>query len=377
VTALSLSGRRLSGLLTGWPGLARFWGLLVGLLCISGSLLQALGPSPAMRAQTNALSPGPAGHGDPHRGEHGLAETNRPGTPRFPASSRPDAPGRGLPGRDTPGPVADPDPALLEPYGASPTLKLPRIASDGRTPMSTYAAGFDPSSVRPKVGILIAGIGMTEADSMAAAKSLPGGVTLVISPYAGDISHLLAVVRMTEHEYLLAIPMEPQGYPVNDPDDRYALMTSLPPAENLSRLQAILVRQTGYVGVTNVLGQMQGERLSGMADQLDGVLEEVAQRGLLFIDGRTGQAPLPHAWNRSADIVLDTGQINAAVLDQRLDDLTHIAQDRGSALGIVSVPRPLTLDRIAAWTNTLAGKGVALAPVSALVRPPVKQDFEK
>jgi polysaccharide deacetylase 2 family uncharacterized protein YibQ len=43
-------------------------------------------------------------------------------------------------------------------------------------------------------------------------------------------------------------------------------------------------------------------------------------------------------------------------------------------LGIVSVPRPVTVERIAAWTNTLASKGLALAPVSALVLPPAKME---
>ena len=243
--------------------------------------------------------------------------------------------------------------------------------------MSVYAAGFDPSSVRPRVGVLIAGIGMSEADSVAAVKTLPGAVTVAISPYTGDISRLLDLARMTEHEYLLSLPMEPQSYPVNDPDDRYALMTSLPPADNLNRLQSILGRLAGYVGVTNALGEMNGERFSGMTDQFDAALEEVAHRGLLFVDARTGQAPLAHAWNRSADMVLDSGQFDAAVLDQRLDTLTHLALDKGSALAIVTVPRPVTVDRVAAWAHTLPARGVALAPVSALVRAPAKQDTEQ
>ena len=134
--------------------------------------------------------------------------------------------------------------------------------------MAVYAAGFDPTSTRPRVGILIAGIGMSEADSLAAIKDLPAGVTLAISPYASNIGHLLDVARMTEHEYLLSIPMEPQGYPVNDPDDRHALMTSLPPAENLDRLRWVLSRLTGYVGVTNALGQMHGERLAGVPESV-------------------------------------------------------------------------------------------------------------
>jgi polysaccharide deacetylase 2 family uncharacterized protein YibQ len=77
------------------------------------------------------------------------------------------------------------------------------------------------------------------------------------------------------------------------------------------------------------------------------------------------------------DAVLDDDPLNAASLDQRLDALTHLALDKGSALGLVSHPRPVTVDRLAAWANSLAAKGLALAPVSALVLPPAKQDQEK
>jgi polysaccharide deacetylase 2 family uncharacterized protein YibQ len=266
---------------------------------------------------------------------------------------------------------------MLTPFPGDPNSGLPRVAVDGRTPMTAYAAGFDPTTVRPRVGMLIAGIGMSEADSLAAIKNLPGGVTLAVTPYAENVGRLLEVARMTEHEYLLSIPMEPQGYPVNDPDDRHALMTSLPPAENLNRLHWALSRLAGYVGVTDAMGTMRGDRLAGVPDQLGPVLEDVAHRGLLFVDARTSQPVLPYAWNRSVDLVIDDGVFDATILDQRLDQLSHIALDKGSALGIVRLPRPVTLARVAAWTNTLAAKGLALAPVSALVLPPAKREAEK
>jgi hypothetical protein len=281
------------------------------------------------------------------------------------------------PGRDTPGPVAEPDPGMLEPLAGNPKLLLPRISIDGRAPMSLYAAGFDPSTLRPRVALLIAGIGMSEADSMAAIKTLPNGVTLAVSPYAADLTRLLAAARSNEHEYLLSLPMEPQGYPVNDPDDRTALMTSVSPTENMNRLYATLGRVTGYAGVTSVLGSMRGERLAGIADQFDPVLQDVAARGLFFLDARNNQKPLPFVWSRSIDMVMDDDPLDAQTLDQRLDALTHIAQVKGSAVGVVSAPRPVTVDRVAAWANALASKGLILAPVSALMRPPAKQDQEK
>jgi hypothetical protein len=366
------------GLLSGWRGLARFWAAVLALAVAGIVVLQTLGPPPIFPV-TEPIKPptGPAARTDavsaaPVPSQSKTTDGKAADAKPMDTSQQADLPLR--PGRMTPGPIADPDPAMLEPAAGASQALLPRISIDGRAPMSAYAAGFDASTLRPRVGILIAGIGMSEADSMAAIKALPGGVTLAISPYADDIGRLLAAARSNEHEYLLSVPMEPQGYPANDPDDRSALMTSLPPAENLSRLQAILTRLTGYAGVTNALGPLHGERLASVATQLDPVLQEIARRGLLFVDVRTGQKVLPHVWNRSADMVLDDDPLDAAVLDQRLDVLTHLALDKGSALGIVSVPRPVTVERIAAWTNTLASKGLALAPVSALVLPPAKQE---
>lgn len=367
MAAVSPELRHPGGFLAGWRGLGRFWILVLLVLGVGAGVIEALGPTSRPSVITAV---GPAHRADPLPAEPVVSNVTPPAAPQ----SRPRAP---RPGRETAGPIADPDPSLLEPYPGGTNLNLPRMSADGRAPMAAYAAGFDPSNARPRVGILIAGIGMSEADSLSAIKDLPEGVTLAISPYASNIDHLLDVARMTEHEYLLSIPMEPQGYPVNDPDDRHALMTSLSPSQNLDRLRWVLSRLTGYVGVTSALGQMHGERLAGVSSQFGPVLEEVAHRGLLFVDARSGQPPLAQAWSRSVDVAIDDDPVDATALDQRLDALTHLALDKGSALGLVSVPRPVTLARVAAWTTTLAAKGLALTPVSALVLPPAGQEAAK
>ncbi len=243
--------------------------------------------------------------------------------------------------------------------------------------MHSYAAPFDSTDLRPRVGILVAGIGMSEADSMMAIKMLPPAISLAVSPYAANTDRILAAARLASHEYLLSIPMEPQGYPLSDPDDQHALMTSLPASDNLPRLYWVMSRLSGYVGVTNALGQLHGERLSSQPDQIESVLDDVSRRGLLFVDARPGKARLPLAWNRSVDILIDDDPADEASLDSRLDTLSHMALDKGSALGLVSLPRPKTLERVAAWTTTLTAKGLALAPVSALVKPPAQEDAEK
>ncbi len=281
------------------------------------------------------------------------------------------------PGREVAGSIENSDPALSQPAPGIPHAILPRIADDGRSPMQAYATQFNLHNLHARVGLLIAGIGMNNADSMAAITMLPGAITLAVFPYSGSMSSLLEAAHAAGHEYLLSVPMEPQGYPLSDPDDQHALMTALPPPENMPRLYWALSRLKGYVGITNALGSMRGERLSGQTDQMNPILDDIARRGLVFVDARPGEQRLPLAWNRSVDIVIDDDAADPATLDKRLEALSSMAYDRGSALGLVSLPRPKTLERIAAWVTTLSVKGLALAPVTALVMPPVQGNQDK
>ena len=292
--------------------------------------------------------------------------------PAHAAAVRPaEAPPASRPGRATPGPIADPDPALREAVDGSTTHFLPRIAEDGRMPMQVYAAGFDRTSRRPRVGLLVAGMGLNQADSEAAIRSLPGGVTLAFSPYAQDTTKLLAAARAAEHEYLLSIPMEPQGFPLNDPGPQ-SLMTTLSREENRPRLEWALSRIGGYAGVTGALGNIRGERFASMPDQMQPILAELAHRGLLYVDPRPGAAPLPLVWDRPIDLIVDEPD-GAADIDAKLAQLSKLAREKGSALGLVMAPRPIAIQRITSWANGLMADGLALTPVSALVQEPAKQ----
>jgi polysaccharide deacetylase 2 family uncharacterized protein YibQ len=339
----------------GWRGLGRFWLLIASVLAAGGIALQLAGP---------LAPPGP-------REASVQAPVRPPSTPEPPNLARQElvkAPPTERPGRDTPGPVADSDPALAEPAPGSTSDLLPRIAADGRMPMQVYAAGFDSSTRRPRVGLLLAGVGLNQSDSDTAIHALPGGVTLAISPYAQNIAKLLSAARLAEHEYLLSIPMEPQGFSLNDPGKR-ALMTNLSPEQNHTRLEWLLSRIGGYVGVTGAEGSLRGERFASLPDEINPMLAELAQRGLLYVDPRPGAAPLPMVWSRTVDLVVDEPGA-AADVDAKLAQLTQLAREKGSALGFAGAVRPVTTQRLAAWASGLPADGLVLAPVSALVRAP-------
>ena len=352
---MSWHGRR-----SAWRALGAFWAVVLVALGGGAAVLQVLGPPAPHRPSAAPV----------HAAQALLAAPSPPVVVLTPTPAAQSAP---RPGRDTPGPVTDPDPALEEPAPDLPGRVLPRIAEDGRMPMQLYAAGFDQSSRRPRVGLVLAGIGLNGAASEDAIRTLPGGVTLAVSPYAVDPDPLLAEARLSEHEYLLSIPMEPESFPLNDPGD-HALTTRASPEDNNRQLIWVLSRFAGYVGATGALGVTRGERFASVPDQMDPVLAALAQRGLLYVDPRPGESErdhgrLPSVWSRDVDVVIDEPD-DAASIDGKLAVLNRIAHEKGSALGLADAVRPVTVERIAAWANELAANGLALAPVSALVEPP-------
>lgn len=336
---------------SGWAGLGRFWIAVLVALLVATVVLQSLGPPVRESSRPRAgIEPPPA--------------------PRVIHPTPAAVPADGRPGRDTPGPVSEPDPTLGEPYRQEAGRTLPRVSAlDGRAPMQVYAAGFDRSTRRVRVALMIAGIGLNDADSLATIKALPPRITLAVSPYAANPNPVLAAARMAEMEYLASIPMEPNGYPLNDPDSRHALMTDRSPEDNMAALRWAMSRFDGYVGMTSVLGTMRGERLVAMADQFDAVASELGQRGLLYVGAPPSASP-PGVWSRIADLVIDDPPGDANEIDLRLARLNQLAKDRNGALGLVLVPRPVTIERVAAWANGLGNQGMILTPVSALVTPP-------
>ena len=335
-----------------WRGLAWFW---VAVLCLgagAAGVLQALGP-PATPA---AMTPPPV----PVAAAPSRPEPVAPATPAL-------APAAMLPA-PAPGTVAPADPALLEPSTTFPGGELPRVGPGGRSPMRAYAAPFDAASKLPRVAVLLGGIGMSESDSEEAIRTLPGAVSLAVSPYAFRPERLIDEARAAGHELLLALPLEPEGYPLDDPGNR-GLLTGNLAALNHQRLEWALTRFTGYVGATGALNGMRGERFAAVPEMMNPVLRELARRGVLYIDPRPGAAHPPFVVGRSVDVVIDEPAVRTEI-EANLARLEQAAHDHGSALGLAGVPRPVTLDRLAAWAATLASHGLVLAPVSAVVQPP-------
>jgi hypothetical protein len=244
---------------------------------------------------------------------------------------------------------------------------LPRISEDGREPWKVYARPFPIERDRPRIAILLQDLGFSQEQTNAAIQQLPGSVTLGFTPYARRLDQWIALSRAAGHEVLLQVPMEPFDFPMSDPGP-HTLLTSAGSDENIERLEFLLSRFTGYVGVYNRMG----DRFTSSVESLQPVLQSIHERGLLFIDARTSGTSvagrlandlgLPHALNnREIDQVASRVEIDA-----KLIDLENIARQQGQALGIARA-YPVTLERLAQWATSLEEKGIDLAPVSALI----------
>jgi hypothetical protein len=260
------------------------------------------------------------------------------------------------------------DPAALE-DGAQGAL--PVIAHDGRTPMHIYARAFDGADKRPRIAIVVGGLGVSETATASALSRLPPEVTLAFTPFAPDAQSWADKARAAGHELLLDVPMEPFDFPESDPGPHTLLVTASS-EENTKRLDWALARFTGYVGIGNLLGG----RLLGEGVALDPVAAEIAKRGLLFFDDGANARSLLTTSARHAHAAIATGTLtidsvqSPSAIDEKLAALEKDARDNGFAIGVGS-PYPVTIARIAAWTADAASRGFVLAPISALAAIPM------
>ena len=132
---------------------------------------------------------------------------------------------------------------------------------------------------KPRIAIVIGGLGISATNTNDALAKLPGAVTLAFSPYGADIERVVARARGDGHEVLLQVPMEPFEYPDNDPGPQ-TLLTTLLADQNLDRLYWLMSRFQGYVGVVNVMGN----RFTASERALTPVLYEITKRGLIYLD---------------------------------------------------------------------------------------------
>ena len=244
---------------------------------------------------------------------------------------------------------------------------LPIIAADGRQPWLEYSRGFKRADRKPRIALIVTNLGLSATYTKAALKLLPEDITLSFSHVAPRLKNWIREARQKGHEVLMDIPMEPLGFPKNDPG-RATLLTSSNEVENLNRLEHVMKKAGGYVGLLGTLGT----KFMLHSETFLPILKTIKQRGLIYVDSRStsrslgpelaSSIQLPRAFN---NIFIDKEPSNQKIKG-KLDELEKIALKKRFAVGIAQ-PFPLTIEILSQWAGKLKAKQISLAPITAVV----------
>ncbi len=237
-------------------------------------------------------------------------------------------------------------------------------------PAERFARPFSNPEGRPAVALVIGGLGINGRQTQAAIDELPPEVTLSFAPDARGLDRWVRQARAKGHEVLIEVPMEAYEYGrLNMHPD--TLVAGRDHAANAARLERVLSRTHGFFGVMNY----QGAKFASDEAAVRAMMETVAGRGFAFVDdGSLSRASFATAAAETgvyfvrANAPIDTRQ-TVDDIGAELMELETLALEHGAAMGS-GFAFPVTLAAATLWISQLEDKGIALAPVSALISEP-------
>jgi polysaccharide deacetylase 2 family uncharacterized protein YibQ len=271
------------------------------------------------------------------------APAGRAGAPSATATSASLAPGAASPG--APSPAAGTGQQIA-------SLAEPRLYPLSLPAWQRNARPFDLNDPRPRIAIVIVGLGPLHGATMAAIDQLPAEVTLSFDPYDRSLPAWIGRAHALGHEVMLDLPAD--GAAV----DSAGMTPTGQAADGLDRIDWVEGRASGYIGLVLGPGGAPPDLLGGMGG-----------RGLLLLDAAPGARSLAGAGARGspaavADLAVDA-RADRVSIDAQLAALEARARQSGFAIGVAKA-YPVTIERLLAWSRGLPEKNLALAPVSAL-----------
>ena len=164
----------------------------------------------------------------------------------------------------------------------TPRGPVPKIAADGVRPAEAFARPVKPLPGKPdapRIALIVSGLGVSANLTTDALTKSPAAVTLAFMPYGGDVERLVARARGEGHEILLQVPMEPFGYPDNDPGPQ----TSPDFAHARTKPRPALHCDEPFPGLCRHRGR-DGCAVHSLRAGICPILHETAKRGLIFVD---------------------------------------------------------------------------------------------
>ena len=225
-----------------------------------------------------------------------------------------------------------------------------------------------PAPEHPWIALIIDDFGPTGSARLAPEfLELPFEVTLSVIPGNPKSASVCRLTRDAKRELFIHLPMEPATPTAMG--ERDMLMVGMNPERLQSCLDRIKSELPTAVGVNNHMGS----KATADTALMQILAIELQQRGLLFVDSRTGYNSVAYAIMRAKgvpslwrDVFLDNER-DTVQIAQRLAELASVARQRGWALGIGHVHRE-TLEILQREVPGLIKSGIRIVSAGKLVR---------
>ena len=272
---------------------------------------------------------------------------------------------------------------LVTPKGKKPEMKASGTQDasktapkgDPRPAWQKYASGLPYSQDKPRIAVVVSGLGLSRAATNAAIRQLPPQISLSFSPYARRLDNWIALSRSLAHETLIDLPLEPADYPKDDPGPR-TLLSAADSRTNLENLDWVSGRGRDIIGLTAFMG----ERFVTSSSQMNALFSSLKTRGLAFLDNGLSTRSLTSSAASAnqvpyavASSIIDNTQLSRVVIDSKLAQIERLAIKNGSVVAL-GRPYPVTLERLTNWAGELAARGIQLVPLSAVLNRPQTPD---
>jgi len=224
-----------------------------------------------------------------------------------------------------------------------------------------------PPNARGRLAILLDDAGQ-KLDLVAQAAALPAEIGVAILPFLPYSAETAEEMFSAGHEVWLHLPMEPEGYPANDPGAG-AVLVGMEGEDLRTTVHTAINNIPHAVGVNNHMGSKATADLRLMT----WLMQELKIRDLAFIDSRTTVRTVAEEAARAQGVrtnrrhvFLDNERKSAAIRRQ-LEEAVYRCRIEGEIIAIGHLS-PVTIRVLAEELPGLKKRGADLVAPSTLVR---------
>lgn len=247
-------------------------------------------------------------------------------------------------------------------------LQIPKFSvEDDLTPFTAYKKPFEHDGASALVSIVVVNYGLSGMIAQSILGNMPENISLVLSPYAPEATKWAAAARSYGHEFWLSLPMQTESFGDED-SGPLSILVNAQPMENQTRLFDAMSSVAGYAGLVT----QKNHAFSSDAAAIQPVLKQIFGRGLALVESTPDKPALglsmamefgyPYVQN---NFWLDEDTSPDGV-KKALDVLEEQAKRKGKAVAFIH-PYPALLKEVSDWASAAQGRGIQIAPLSAMV----------